>query len=58
MEIQIDHILIVLGVLLICYFIFYKTDTFINKKLENFNGDDLNIHMNDDLNIKNDIIVE
>ena len=55
---KIEHILIALGILILCYFIFFKKDTFINRKLENFNGDDLNVHMNDDLNVKNDIIIE
>jgi hypothetical protein len=50
MPIQIQHILIFLVILILCYFIFFKKQTFINKKVENFNGDDLNIHMNDDLN--------
>ena len=40
--------------LLICYSIFFKKETFINRKLENFSGDDLNIHKYDDLNVVND----
>ena len=49
--IQIEYILLTLFILVICYFIFFKKDTFINKKLENFEGDDLNVHKEDDLNV-------
>ncbi len=45
------YILIFCVFLFICYLIFYKRETFINRKIENFNGDDLNVHMNDDLNV-------
>ncbi len=48
------HIIIFFSILLISYMIFFKKDTFINRKLENFNGDDLNIHKYDDLNVAND----
>ncbi len=47
------HILLFFAFLFICYLIFFKRETFINRKLENFNGDDLNVHMNDDLNVVN-----
>jgi hypothetical protein len=53
--IQIEYILLTLFILVICYFIFFKKDTFINKKLENFEGDDLNVHKEDDLNVINDL---
>ncbi len=45
------YILVFIAFLLICYYIFFKRETFINRKLEKFNGDDLNVHMNDDLNV-------
>ncbi len=48
--INIQYIIIGLIILVACFFIF-KRDTYINKRLENFNGDDLNIHINNDLNI-------
>jgi hypothetical protein len=48
--INIFYISIGLFVLVACYFVFIRKSTFINKKLENFNGDDLNIHINNDLN--------
>jgi hypothetical protein len=51
--IQLEYILLTLFILLICYFIFFKKDTFINKKLENFEGDDLNVHKDNDLNVDN-----
>ncbi len=50
---KIEYILIVIFVISISYFIFYKKDTFINKKLENFNGDDLNVH-NDEYTLNTD----
>ena len=46
-----QYIIIGLIILIACYFIFIKKETFINRKLENFNGDDLNIHINNDLNV-------
>ena len=52
MPILIEHIFLVGIILAICYYIFYRKETFINRRLENFNGDDLNIHKNDDLNIQ------
>jgi len=55
---EIEHIIIGMFILIFCYFIFFKKETFINRKLENFTGDDLNVHMNDDLNVKQDVIVE
>ena len=51
--IQIEYILLTLFILVICYFVFFKKDTFINRKLENFEGDDLNIHKDNDLNVDN-----
>ena len=51
--IQIEYILLTLFILVICYFVFFKKNTFINRKLENFEGDDLNIHKDNDLNIDN-----
>uniref|UniRef100_A0A6C0HVZ4 Uncharacterized protein n=1 Tax=viral metagenome TaxID=1070528 RepID=A0A6C0HVZ4_9ZZZZ len=48
------YILLFLVSLYICYLIFFKKETFINRKLENFSGDDLNVHMNDDLNVNTD----
>ena len=41
---NIKFILFALAVLIACYFIFFKKETFINKKLENFEGDDLNVN--------------
>ena len=41
---DIKFILFAVVILIISYFIFFKKDTFINKKLENFEGDDLNVH--------------
>jgi hypothetical protein len=52
---EIEYILLIIFILVICYFVFFKRDTFINRKLENFEGDDLNIHKDDDLNIINDL---
>ena len=53
--IRIEYILVLVIVLVACYFIFFKKDTFINKKLENFEGDDLNVHdYNYNLNINNE----
>ncbi len=49
--INIYYIIIGLFILAVCYFVFIGRDTIINKKLENFKGDDLNIHINNDLNI-------
>ena len=54
--IQIEYILLTLFILLICYFIFFKKETFINKKLENFDGDDLNVHYGEDLNTNKDVV--
>ncbi len=48
---ELIYILLFLVSLFVCYLIFFKRETFINRKLENFSGDDLNIHMNDDLNV-------
>ncbi len=48
---EIQYIIIGLIILVVCYNIFMNKDTFINRKLENFKGDDLNIHINNDLNI-------
>jgi hypothetical protein len=49
------HYIIIGLILSVClYFIFNKKDTFINRKLENFEGDDLNVHYNNDLNVIND----
>ena len=57
--IQIEYILILLVILVALYFIFFKKETFINKKLENFEGDDLNIHGDGEYNINtNNIIIE
>jgi hypothetical protein len=53
--IRIEYILVLVIILVACYFIFFKKDTFINKKLENFEGDDLNVHdYNNNLNINNE----
>lgn len=57
-----EYLLILIVILVVFYFIFFKKETFINKKLENFNGDDLNVHneeytLNTDNN-HNDIIIE
>lgn len=54
--IQIQYILILIIILVACFFIFNK-ETFINKKLENFEGDDLNVHGGGEYNINtnNDI---
>lgn len=40
----------IIGVSLLCYFIFTKT-TFITKSAENFTGDHINFHHNDDYNV-------
>ncbi len=57
---QIEYIILTLFILLICYFVFFKKETFINRKLENFDGDDLNVHYEENLNtnINNKDIVE
>lgn len=53
--IRIEYILVLVIILVACYFIFFKKETFINKKLENFEGDDLNVHdYNYNLNINNE----
>ena len=57
-----EYMFILILILAAFYFIFFKKETFINKKLENFNGDDLNVHneeytLNTDNN-HNDIIIE
>ena len=49
--IQVEYILFTIFILVISYIIFFKKETFINKKLENFEGDDINIHKADDLNV-------
>jgi hypothetical protein len=51
---EIQYILLIIFILIICYFVFYKKDTFINRRLENFEGDDINVHKDDDLNIINE----
>jgi len=51
---EIEYILLIIFILIICYFVFYKKDTFINRRLENFEGDDINVHKDDDLNIINE----
>ena len=57
--IQIEYILILIIILVALYFIFLKKETFINKKLENFEGDDLNVHGDGYSNINtNNIIIE
>ncbi len=48
--IQIQYILILILILIACFFIFQRA-TFINTKLENFEGDDLNIHTDGEYNI-------
>lgn len=48
---EIEYIIILLIALVGCYFIFFKKETFINRKLEKFNGDDLNVHDSGDYNI-------
>ncbi len=54
------YIIVFFVFLIICYFIFFKKETFINRKLENFDGDDLNVHYEENLNtnINNKDIVE
>jgi hypothetical protein len=47
---SINNILMIIGVSLLCYFIFTKT-TFITKSAENFTGDHINFHHNDDYNV-------
>ena len=54
--IQIEYILILLIVLVGLYFIFFKKETFINRKLENFEGDDLNVHTDGEYNINTNIV--
>ena len=49
--IQIEYILILIVILIAFYFLFIKKETFINKKLENFDGDDLNVHGEGEYNI-------
>jgi hypothetical protein len=51
MPIKAEYILFAAIILVVSYIIFYKKETFINRKLENFNGDDLNVHKYDDLNV-------
>ena len=48
--IQIEYILILIVILVALYFFVFKKETFINKKLENFEGDDLNVHSGDNIN--------
>ena len=48
---QIQYIIVLIIILIAFYFIFFKKDTFINRKLENFEGDDLNIHTDGEYNI-------
>jgi hypothetical protein len=43
--------LILIIILIAFYFLFIKKETFINKKLENFEGDDLNVHGEGEYNI-------
>lgn len=50
--IKIEYIIIGLIILVAFYFLFFRKETFINRKLENFNGDDLNVHINNDLNVE------
>ncbi len=52
--IKTEYLIAGLVILIVFYFIFFRTDTFINRKLENFDGDDLNVHYNNDLNIINE----
>ena len=49
--IQIEYIIVLIIILIVLYFIFFQKDTFINRKLENFEGDDLNIHTDGEYNI-------
>ncbi len=49
--IQIQYIIVLVIALIAFYFIFNVRDTFINKKLENFEGDDINIHHDYNTNI-------
>ena len=51
---EIRYILLIIFILIICYFVFYIKDTFINRRLENFEGDDINVHKDNDLNIINE----
>jgi hypothetical protein len=48
---EIIYILILIVILVALYYIFIKKETFINRKLENFNGDDLNVHGDGEYNI-------
>ena len=48
---ELIYIIVAIIFLIICYYVFYKKETFINRKFENFNGDDLNIHKENDLNV-------
>jgi hypothetical protein len=48
---MIQYILIFIIIFVGLYLIFIKKDTFINKKLENFKGDDLNVHADGEYNI-------
>ena len=47
----VNYIMFILFALILSYFIFYNKETFVNRKLENFKGDDLNVHKDDDYNI-------
>ena len=45
-----NHIIIIAAVSLICYFIFFRKNI-INKKIENFNSDNINYHQGNDYNV-------
>ncbi len=53
--IPLEYILIFVIIVFACYFIFFKKETFINKKLENFEGDDLNVHNDEENSINTSI---
>ncbi len=45
------YVILVLIIALVLYFFIFKKPTTINEGLENFNGDDLNVHYDDDYNV-------
>jgi hypothetical protein len=51
--IDIKYILLILITIILGYFIFFNKNVIITERLENFRGNDLNIHRNDDYNIIN-----
>jgi hypothetical protein len=45
------YLILVIIFSIVLYFGVFKNQTTITEKLENFSGDDLNVHLDDDYNI-------